>query len=162
MLAITRKADYAIVAMADLASRAPLAGNTREMSRRLQVPLPALRKIMTRLMRRGLVVSTKGPEGGYFLERPPETITLAELIDAIEGPFKLTLCSGPTSNGDERECHMQEVCPVREPVRQVHNLLERFLGQVSVAQVASHTVPHAFVLAVGPESGGDEGAETIG
>ena len=57
---------------------------------------------------------------------------------------------------------MQDVCPVREPLRQVHSLLEGFLGQVSVAQVASHTVPHALVLVVDPVSSSHEGSEALG
>lgn len=160
MLSLTRKTDYALVAMADLARRAPMAGNTREMSARLRIPLPALRKIMTRLMHKGLVVSTRGTEGGYCLERLPETISLAELIDAVDGPFKLVLCTGRKLNCEKKECEMQEGCPVREPIGKVHDLLDGVLRQVSIAQVASNSIPPVLASASGPVGGGAVYMET--
>ena len=162
MVSLTRKTDYALVAMADLARRVPMAGNTREMSARLRIPLPALRKIMTQLMHKGLVVSTRGSEGGYCLVSPPETISLAELIDAVDGPFKLVLCTGPKLNCEKSECEIQEGCRVREPIGKVHDLLDGVLRQVSIAQVASNNVPPVLVPAGGPVGGGAVKMETPG
>ena len=157
VLTLTRKTDYALVAMADMAHQHPSAVSARDISERLRMPLPAMQKILTRLMHRELVVSIRGPQGGYRLGRPPEKITLAELIDAVEGPFRLTPCSGPEPNRRRRGCRTKDVCPITGSMRKVHGLLERCLTEVTVAQLAFDTVPAALGLAAGPESGGDRG-----
>ncbi len=80
MLSLTRKTDYALIAMAELARRAPTMVSVREMSQRLGLPLPALTNILKQLTRSGLVTSTRGPNGGYRLARDPDRITLSELM----------------------------------------------------------------------------------
>ena len=93
MLTITRKADYALVAMADLAEQYPKTVRTRDIAQRLRIPAPVLQKILTRLASCGLVVSIAGPAGGYHLSQPPEEISLAEVIGAIEGSFCFANCT---------------------------------------------------------------------
>ncbi len=158
MLTLTRKTEYALVALADLALQSANGGSAvsaRDMSKRLRMPLPAMQKILTRLMHRGLVVSIRGPQGGYRLGRPPEEIALAELIDAVEGPFRLTPCCGPQPNRPKRDCRTKDVCPITGSMGKVHGLLERCLTEVTVAQLAFDTVPAASSPATGSKSGGD-------
>ena len=56
------------------------------------------------------------------------------------GPVKLTLCCAPESTVEDHDCDLQDVCPVRIPVRRVHSSLVRFLSQVTLAYIASDTV----------------------
>jgi Rrf2 family protein len=139
MLSLTRKADYALVAMADLARQSPSTVTARDMAGRLRMPLPALQHILTRLMHRGLVISIRGAQGGYRLNRRPDQITIAELIAVMDGPLRLTPCCA-TSLG-ERECHMEDVCPIREPVRKVHGIVRRCLDQITLDHLAWDRVP---------------------
>ncbi len=141
MLSLTRKADYALVAMADLARQSPSTVSARDMAGRLRMPLPALQHILTRLMHRGLVVSTRGAQGGYRLNRRPDQITIAELIEVIEGPIRLTPCCTEASHVRVRECHMEDVCPIREPVRKVHGIVRRCLDKVTLDHLAWDRVP---------------------
>ncbi len=136
MLSLTRKADYALVAMADLARQSPSMVSARGMAGRLRMPLPVLQHILTRLMHRGLVISLRGAHGGYRLSRPPNQITIAELIEAIEGPMRLTPCCTETSRKRQRECNMEDVCPIRNSVRKVHGIIRRCLDQVTLDQLA--------------------------
>ncbi len=66
---------------------------------------------------------------------------LAELIEIVQGPFRLALCCRPGIGRDEEDCHMEEVCPIREPVRKVHRVLARYFGGVSLAQLTFDSVP---------------------
>ena len=77
--------------MAELARR-PTQTSARQLAEEVGVPLPTVTNILHELMRSGLVTSTMGSRGGYALARPAERISLAEMIDALEGPVKLTAC----------------------------------------------------------------------
>ncbi len=138
---LTRKSDYALVAMADLARQAPSTVSAGDMARRLRMPLPALQSIMTRLRRHGFVDSIRGPLGGFRLRKPPEEIMLADLIEVVDGPFRLTRCCRTAPAPDAENCHMEDVCPIREPVRKVHSLLARCLSRVSLAHLTFDRVP---------------------
>ncbi len=135
MLTLTRKADYALVAMADLARQDSAVVSTRNMASRLRMPLPVLQIIMTELARHGMVTSARGPHGGFRLRRPPERITVAQIIEAVEGPFRLAMCCRPDLGGQEAECDIEDVCPIRDPVRKVHTLVEGCLSGVTLTEL---------------------------
>ena len=85
---ITKKGEYALEALLDLASSYEEKKiNLREISRKNQIPYKFLEQIMTLLKQSGFIKSEKGKFGGYRLSRPPKNITLAEVIRAIEGPL---------------------------------------------------------------------------
>ena len=149
MLALTRKADYALVAMAELARRSPSSLSAREVAERARVPLPMLTNILHRLLRHGLIRSTMGSKGGYQLAKAPADISLAEMIDATEGGFKLTPCCRGELGFNEQTCELEETCPVKDPVRYVHQSLRWFLDQVTLAQIAFHTVPIVLGMPAG-------------
>ncbi len=146
MLSITRKADYALVAMADLADHHPSVVRTRDLSKRRRIPTPVLRKILTTLASRKLVGSARGPNGGFRLSRPPEEITLAQVIAAVESSFRFTDCTGTTKGRPKRKCAVRPVCPVVGSMRKVHGLLEQCLTGVSIAEFASDAVPETVTL----------------
>ncbi len=149
MLALTRKADYALVAMAELARRSPSSLSAREVAERARVPLPMLTNILHRLLRHGLIRSTMGSKGGYQLAKAPADISLAEMIDATEGGFKLTPCCPGELGFNDETCELEETCPVKDPVRYVHQSLRWFLSQVTLAQIAFHTVPIVLGMPAG-------------
>ena len=141
MLTLTRKADYSLVAMADIARQDPTVVSTCDMASRLRMPLPVLQIIMTKLARQGLVTSARGPCGGFRLSRPPERITVAQIIEAVEGPFRLTICCRPELGGRDAECNIEDVCPIRDPVRKVHTLIEGCLSGVTLTELVCDQVP---------------------
>lgn len=141
MLALTRKTDYAVLALADLASKPGRLVRAREIAQELGVPEALLINILKQLRQYGLVASSRGPRGGYCLARPPEEITLVQLIEAVEGPIRLTQCCHEHGDVSEARCELEPSCRVREPVRRVHDSLQRFLAQVTLAQIANDTVP---------------------
>ena len=140
MLTLTRKADYALVAMAELARRFPGRASAREVASRAHVPLPMLHNILKQLLHEGLVTSAMGPTGGYSLSRAPEQISLAEMIDAMEGRFKLALCCATDFEADAG-CELERDCQIKGPVRKVHAGMRHFMSGFSLAQIAFDDVP---------------------
>ena len=140
MLTLTRKADYALVAMAELARRFPGRASAREVADRSHVPLPMLHNILQQLLHGGLVTSTMGAAGGYSLSRAPEQISLAEMIDAMEGRFRLTLCCS-TDGETDAGCELEPDCQIKGSVRKVHAGMRHFMSGFSLAQIAFDDVP---------------------
>src|SRR5881628_3509241 len=93
MLRLSKKADYALMAMKHLASDAPHgAASAREIAERYDIPLELLAKVLQQLTRHGLLASHMGIHGGYHLARPTAAISVAEIIEAIDGPLAITAC----------------------------------------------------------------------
>lgn len=141
MLSLTRKTDYALVALAGLASDPPAAVSAHDLAERWRLPLPALRNILKDLARAGLLTSTQGINGGYRLARPAERITLAEVVDAIEGPVRLAVCCA-TPEGEQAEaCRLEDSCRVKGAVRQVHQRLVEYFSRVTLADLLAEQAP---------------------
>src|SRR5689334_134020 len=88
MLEVTRQADYALRAAVEIARRPP--GEriaTATVAARQNIPLPFLAKIVSQLVIRGILETTRGASGGVSLARPPAAITMREVIEAIDGPI---------------------------------------------------------------------------
>ncbi len=136
MLLLTRKTDYALLALASLARQMPSGASARGLAERLKLPLPVLRNILKQLTSRGVLKSTRGTKGGYRLARSPHQITLAQLLEAIEGPMRLARCCSVPEGEEEAECRLEESCLIRGNMRRVHASLMQFLGEITLAQLA--------------------------
>src|SRR6187549_764818 len=95
MLRLSKKADYALIALKHLARHGGAGGSTsaREIAEEYGIPLELMAKVLQRLVRSGLLVSTQGTRGGYTLGRVPSSISVADVIQAIDGPLTVTACS---------------------------------------------------------------------
>ena len=148
MLRLSKKADYALMAMKHLAQQnRTLSASAREIARQYDIPLELLAKVLQRLARQGLLASTQGTRGGYTLRRPAASISVADVIEAIDGPFTVTACST-----DDNGCDQFEKCSIRDPLWQIRERIVETLGTVSMAEMAddgvatSQPVAHAAVV----------------
>ncbi len=142
MLSLTRKADYALVGLVDLARRAPEKASARQLAESSKVPLPMLMNILKELVTSGMVVSTRGVNGGYRLAKDPAEITLRELIQAVEGPINLTVCCSGTPQSEQRQpCDLAGSCPTEAPIRKVNDIFRTFLDRVTLAHLLTDDVP---------------------
>jgi len=155
LLTLTRKADYALLAMAELAHRGLGRASAREIAESINVPVPMLTNLLHQLLRHGLVTSTMGSKGGYMLARRPEDISVAELINAIEGPFRLTACCSDDTEDEEQNCGLALKCRIKGSVWKVHESLRLFLGRVTLAHIAFDTVPVQVALDLTADRGRD-------
>ena len=99
MLALTKKTDYAIIALAHMAQRQEMA-SAREISERFHIPLQLLMNILKSLCHGEVVRSTRGVKGGYSLAMRPEQISLDTIIRAVEGPVRFVQCAGDEANSE--------------------------------------------------------------
>lgn len=93
MLRLSKMADYGTVVMTALISEPERSRSAAEIAAGIHVPAPTVSKILKMLARGGLVASLRGAKGGYLLARPADEISLADIIDTMDGPIGMTECS---------------------------------------------------------------------
>src|SRR5258705_10369223 len=112
MLRLSKKADDALTAMKHVAPRGDRGSSSaREIAGLYDIPIELMAKVLQRLVRRGLLASYQGTRGGYQLARVPTQISVADVIQAIEGPVTVTACKT-----DDGQCEQFEKCNVRDPL----------------------------------------------
>lgn len=132
MLALTRKSEYALVALAHLARCRDEVCCARQIADAYRVPVPVLMNILKQLTREGIVESVRGARGGYRLAVDSEALSLKDLIIALEGPIRLVQC---VEGQEISTCDLWEGCPIKSPVQKIQDRLEAFLAGVSLAQI---------------------------
>ena len=131
MLRLSNLADYAVVIMAT-AARTPAGRlSATSIAQSTGVPAPTAAKLLGTLARVGLLESARGVAGGYALARAPEAISLADVVEAVEGPIALTQCSDSESG-----CAMEKRCDVRPHLSIINSTVRSALAQVSLADTA--------------------------
>jgi Rrf2 family protein len=134
MLSLTKRSEYALVAMCHLARVKPRVTSAREIAELHEVPLPLLMNVLKQLSQAGMVRSVRGAKGGYTLAGPPESLALSAVISAVEGPVALVDCAPGARR--RRGCNRAAVCSIRRPVHKVHRQLVKFLDGLSIADIA--------------------------
>ena len=131
---LTHLADYAVVIMT-AAARAPEGArlSAAALAAETGVPLPTAQKLMGRLGAAGLLSSVRGAGGGFTLARPASEISLAEIVEAMEGPIAMSQCCGSEEVSD---CALDSHCKVKPHMSVVSNAVRGALAAVSLEQLA--------------------------
>ncbi|MDF2690839.1 MAG: hypothetical protein K0S29_694 [Gammaproteobacteria bacterium] len=132
MLRISRLADYATVIMRNM-SVINQALSAAEVAQCTAISLPTVRKLLKQLLKAGLLVSERGTHGGYQLARAPELISLADIVEAIDGPLALTECSHPLGN-----CAISMHCVNKENWLVINKVVKEALSEVSLVRMAQN------------------------
>jgi FeS assembly SUF system regulator len=133
MLRLSKKADYALMAMKHLATHTDVASTSaRAIAEEYNIPLELMAKVLQRLARRGLLASHQGTRGGYTLSKAPSSISVADIIEAIDGPLTVTACST-----DDEQCEQFTRCNVRDPLWRIKERIISALATVSLGEIAS-------------------------
>jgi Rrf2 family protein len=145
MLRLSKKADYALIAMKHLARKSSGAPSTsaREIAEQYDIPIELMAKVLQRLVRTGLLVSTQGTRGGYTLGRPALAISVADVIQAIDGPVTVTACST-----QKNDCEQYQKCSIRDPLWQIRERIVEALDTVTLAEMATDNIAAAAPVAV--------------
>lgn len=130
MLKLGKLADYGTMVVTVLASDPGRLHPAQELASRTHVAAPTVAKLLKMLTRASVVESLRGARGGYKLARPPEDITVADVIAAIDGPIALTECS--VHKGD---CAVEAHCGVRSNWRLINTVIRQALQSVTLAQM---------------------------
>ena len=125
---LSHLADYAVVLMAAAARRPAGARlSATELSAETRLPLPTTQKLMGQLASCGLLTSMRGAGGGFALAKPAHDITLADIVEAVEGPIAMSACS----NG-KFDCALDAHCRVKPHMGIVGHAVRCALGAVSL------------------------------
>src|SRR5512147_3341804 len=131
MIRMSKLTDYAIVLLAHLA-RGERTLTAQELAGRSRVPLPTVSKLCKELSRAGIVVSHRGRHGGYSLARSADAISVAEIVEALEGPIALTECAKP----GKTDCGIEDTCLARASWDPVSRAIEEALRALPLSSIA--------------------------
>jgi Rrf2 family protein len=128
---VSRGADYALRAMLDVASQVEGSRTvTEEIAQRQEIPGAFLSKVVAQLTQSGLLRTQRGASGGVFLGRAAEEINLRQVVEAVQGPVVLNLCTGPYDG-----CPRADTCPANPWFRHVQQSLTEMLDQATLAEI---------------------------
>ncbi len=135
MLKLSKKSDYALIALQYIASvqygeltRARVV-NTKEIAEEHNIPVELLAKVLQILAKHQMIESHNGPKGGYLLAREPKAISIAQVLEAIEGPLGITDCY---HDKDHSSCLQLERCNIRTPLLKVQESIYQLLHSMSI------------------------------
>lgn len=136
---INRATDYAVRAMIDLASQPDGERvTTQEIAHREHIPLAFLSKVTHRLSQAGLIRAQRGISGGLTLARTPEQITLLEIVEALQGPLVINLCTDPSAS-----CPREEgKCAAHLPMERLQKVMQDNLAAVTLAEMTNGNRSH--------------------
>ncbi len=139
VIRLSKLADYGIVIMTHLARPGGKQASAQEIAQATRVPQPMAQKILKALTRDGLLRSQRGVKGGYELARAARSITVAQIIEALDGPIAVTDCV----DGGAGDCVIESLCPARTNWERINSAIRDALEEVTLAEMAS-AIPAAF------------------
>jgi len=132
LMQLTRAADYAVRVMIHLASQEPgKRTSVPEIARAVEVPENFLSKVLQTLSRRGLIQSHRGVTGGFELSAGGRTVSMLEVLEALEGPIALNVCVGECG-----ACRRKSRCPAHKVWVEAQEALAGVLRRASIADLA--------------------------
>jgi FeS assembly SUF system regulator len=148
MIRITRQTDYGILLLSQMASH-PLSDVHTAKNAALQskIPLPMASKILKALAKGGLLVSQRGVKGGYRLAVAADHISLADVIQALEGPIGITECSFNPGG-----CEQEGSCPVQSNWQRISLAMRDALDKIPLSDMTlAPAQPSAVRLVTVPQ-----------
>ncbi len=134
MLKLSKKTDYALMAIQYMASKgADRVVNTKEIAEEYKIPVELLAKVLQKLGKKGLIASQNGPKGGYILAKSPDSISVLSIIQAIEGHLGITECY----HNEDSHCMQMARCNIRTPLRNVQNSIYSLLDSMSIEDMST-------------------------
>jgi len=127
MLRLSKLADYGTQVMAYMAVN-PSVHSASDVSSGVGIALPTVSKILKMLVRKELLDSVMGAKGGYKLARHPSQISIAEIVDAMDGPISITECSTST-------CERESTCSTRSKWQGINHIIQDALEKVNLAEM---------------------------
>jgi FeS assembly SUF system regulator len=136
MLRVTKLTDYATLVLTGLAAAPESVHSAADLAGRAGLEPPTVSKVLKALAQAGLVEGFRGAGGGYRLARPAASISLIEVVEAIEGPLGMTECSVHAG-----ACGIEDHCGVRANWRRINTVVAEALRGITVAQMLEPPPP---------------------
>ena len=132
MFRLSKRADYGLIALKHLALHDEHAYSAPQIARTYNIPAELMAKVLQKLVRKGLLESQAGPNGGYALARGADLITVIDVIEALEGPLLLTPCEA------DDDCEQLQLCSIRDPLRSIKAKVVSILVDTTIHELAAH------------------------
>lgn len=133
MIKLNRLTDYAVMILAQMGKEPGTITKSASLAAETGLPQPTISKILKILTKKNLVVSYRGANGGYSAAHSLDKITVADLIEALDGPLALTACV----EGASENCNVEAFCPVRGGWNRINKVIRAALEQVSLAELCT-------------------------
>ncbi len=127
---ITRETDYAVRTVLYLARERELMASATEIAHAMHIPRSFLAKILQRLVRGRLLISTRGAQGGFRLTKKPSAISLLDIMEAIQGPAAINVCAI-----DKKHCRLSATCSVHPVWVDIRKEVEKRLAKQTIADL---------------------------
>lgn len=147
MLKISKLTDYATVIMSYLAKQGSQRQVATEVSHATGIALPTVSKVLKQLTKAHILNSVRGAHGGYQLARPAEQISVAAIINALEGPIALTECSLSSDN-----CDHEGHCDISGNWSKINQVIQAALESVTLADMVVPETTRPFEIKIPVEN----------
>lgn len=134
MLRLSKKAEYGLMAMQYIAARPGTVVSAKEIAEEYDISFDLLSKVLQLLMRRDIIQSYKGVNGGYVLLLHPQAVTVADVIHAIEGK-KSAFVRCSDESVENCDCRHYDACTIRTPMQKIQERLDRVLASMTIAEM---------------------------
>lgn len=136
MLRISKMTDYGVALMAHMARSPGALHNAGQLAQAVHMPASTVSKLLKALARGELLVSYRGANGGYRLARSPSSISVLDIIDAMEGPLGITECASAGGL-----CAQEPICSVRGNWHWINRTVRQALSMVTLKDMTKSTGP---------------------
>jgi Rrf2 family protein len=130
MIRISKKVEYALMALKYINSSITPVVTAREISDSYNIPYELLAKILQRLKKDKILISNQGMNGGYLLNKKPSEIQLYTLINSIDGEVAIAEC---LHDNGEKDCSLFDSCTIKSPVYKLQREIENLFKQKSIS-----------------------------
>ncbi len=135
MIRLSKLTDYGIIILRNLATDSEgERKSARDIAHETQLPVPTVSKLMKILTKKGFLESHRGVRGGYALAKPSKEISLAEIIEALEGPLAITDC-----HTEDSQCIQKSICPLRGHWKLINDAINGALEGINLNKMAKTT-----------------------
>lgn len=127
MLRINKMTDYAVTLLCTMAQQPKVQFSAQQLTEMSNIALPAVSQILKKMCQNQIVISSRGPRGGYMLQHNPEQISLAQVIGIMEGPMSMTECSLGTC-----QCNLEDNCQFKHSWLKLSRIINHLLSNVTL------------------------------
>ena len=129
MFKITKKVEYALMAIRHLHMEDRKLSSSTEIANSYNIPKPLLAKILQRLARKDIIKAIKGPNGGYIISKDPLKIKMSEFFEIMEGPMGIAGCIY------DSKCDQIECCSIKSPIIKLNNTVKSLFDNMTLAEI---------------------------
>lgn len=131
MVKLGKLTDYGLVLMTCITASEGAQRTARDLAAESKLPFSTVSKLLKELLQSGLLISHRGIKGGYMLAKQPHSISVIDIISAIEGPMALTECSTDVSG----MCNLELSCPIKSNQRIINQAVRGVLEKITLADL---------------------------